>query len=97
MGMPGWKLGAPKFEDVEVPHENLLGREGDGFKIAMTTFDRSRPTVAAQAVGVGQGAIDLALDYALRGARRWASRCSPTRASSSSSRAWRPTSPRRAR
>jgi alkylation response protein AidB-like acyl-CoA dehydrogenase len=64
MGMPGWKLGAPKFEDVEVPHENLLGREGDGFKIAMQTFDRSRPTVAAQAVGVGQGAIDLALDYA---------------------------------
>ena len=64
MGMPGWKLGAPKFEDVEVPHANLLGREGDGFKIAMMTFDRSRPTVAAQAVGVGQGAIDLALDYA---------------------------------
>ena len=66
MGMPGWKLGAPKFEDVEVPHENLLGREGDGFKIAMQTFDRSRPTVAAQAVGVGQGAIDLALDYAAK-------------------------------
>ena len=66
MGMPGWKLGAPKFEDVEVPHENLLGREGDGFKIAMMTFDRSRPTVAAQAVGVGQGAIDLAMDYAAR-------------------------------
>ena len=64
MGMPGWKLGAPKFEDVEVPHANLLGREGDGFKIAMQTFDRSRPTVAAQAVGVGQGAIDLAMDYA---------------------------------
>ena len=64
MGMPGWKLGAPTFEDVEVPHANLLGREGDGFKIAMMTFDRSRPTVAAQAVGVGQGAIDLALDYA---------------------------------
>ncbi len=66
MGMPGWKLGAPKFEDVEVPQENLLGREGDGFKIAMMTFDRSRPTVAAQAVGVGQGAIDLAMDYAAR-------------------------------
>jgi alkylation response protein AidB-like acyl-CoA dehydrogenase len=66
MGMPGWKLGAPTFEDVEVPHENLLGREGEGFKIAMMTFDRSRPTVAAQAVGVGQGAIDLALDYAMR-------------------------------
>src|SRR3954447_23548059 len=66
MGMPGWQLGAPRFEDVEVPAENLIGREGDGFKIAMATFDRSRPTVAAQAVGLGQGAIDLAADYALR-------------------------------
>ena len=66
MGMPGWPLGAPRFEDVEVPAENLIGREGDGFKIAMATFDRSRPTVAAQAVGLAQGAIDLALDYAMR-------------------------------
>ncbi len=66
MGMPGWKLGEPRFEDVEVPNANLLGREGDGFKIAMMTFDRSRPTVAAQAVGVGQGAIDLSMDYASR-------------------------------
>src|SRR5215210_2173881 len=66
MGMPGWQLGAPRFEDVEVPAENLLGREGDGFKIAMMTFDRSRPGVAAQGVGIAQGAIDLALDYALR-------------------------------
>jgi alkylation response protein AidB-like acyl-CoA dehydrogenase len=66
MGMPGWQLGAPRFEDVEVPAENLLGREGDGFRIAMATFDRSRPTVAAQAVGLAQGAVDLALDYASR-------------------------------
>ncbi len=66
MGMPGWRLGAPCFEDVEVPAENLLGREGDGFRIAMRTFDNSRPTVAAQAVGIAQGAIDLALDYAMR-------------------------------
>lgn len=66
MGMPGWHLGAPRFEDVEVPHENMLGEEGDGFRIAMQTFDRSRPVVAAQAVGVAQGAIDLAVDYALR-------------------------------
>ncbi|MEA2382045.1 MAG: hypothetical protein QOH72_2016 [Solirubrobacteraceae bacterium] len=66
MGMPGWQLGAPQFEDVEVPAENLLGGEGDGFKIAMMTFDRSRPGVASQGVGIGQGAIDLALDYALR-------------------------------
>lgn len=66
MGMPGWRLGAPRFEDVEVPAENLIGREGDGFKIAMRTFDNSRPTVASQSVGVAQGAVDLALDYALR-------------------------------
>jgi alkylation response protein AidB-like acyl-CoA dehydrogenase len=66
MGMPGWRLGAPRFDEVEVPAENLLGREGDGFKIAMRTFDRSRPTVASQAIGVAQGAVDLALDYALR-------------------------------
>jgi len=66
MGMPGWQLGAPRFEDVEVPAENLLGREGEGFKLAMAVFDRSRPTVAAQAVGLAQGAIDLATDYAMR-------------------------------
>jgi alkylation response protein AidB-like acyl-CoA dehydrogenase len=66
MGMPGWQLGAPRFDDVEVPEENLIGREGEGFRIAMAVFDRSRPTVAAQAVGIGQGAVDLAVDYALR-------------------------------
>jgi alkylation response protein AidB-like acyl-CoA dehydrogenase len=66
MGMPGWQLGAPRFDDVEVPADHLLGDEGDGFKIAMMTFDRSRPTVAAQSVGLAQGAVDLALDYALR-------------------------------
>lgn len=66
MGMPGWILGAPRFEDVEVPAGNLIGGEGDGFRIAMHTFDHSRPTVASQAVGVGQGAVDLALDYSTR-------------------------------
>jgi alkylation response protein AidB-like acyl-CoA dehydrogenase len=66
MGMPGWRLGAPRFDEVEVPVANLLGREGDGFKIAMRTFDHSRPTVASQSVGVAQGAVDLALDYAVR-------------------------------
>ena len=66
MGMPGWQLGAPRFEDVEVPADALIGREGDGFRIAMATFDRSRPTVAAQAVGLAQGAVDLAVDYAAR-------------------------------
>jgi alkylation response protein AidB-like acyl-CoA dehydrogenase len=66
MGMPGWRLGQPTFADVEVGEDALLGREGDGFKIAMRTFDCSRPTVASQAVGLAQGSIDLALDYAMR-------------------------------
>ena len=66
MGMPGWRLGAPTFSDVQVPAANLLGKEGGGFKLAMQTFDASRPAVASQAVGLGQGAVDLALDYARR-------------------------------
>lgn len=66
MGMPGWRLGAPRLDGVRVGPEGLLGEPGDGFAIAMRTFDRSRLTVAAQAVGLGQGAIDLALDYAAR-------------------------------
>ena len=46
------------------PAENLLGEEGDGFKIAMRILDRSRPGVAAQALGIAQGATDYALEYA---------------------------------
>jgi len=52
------------FEDCRVPVENCLGREGTGFITAMRTFDVSRPGVAAQAVGIAQGAFDLALEYA---------------------------------
>ncbi len=52
------------FNDCKVPQENLLGREGMGFIIAMRTFDQSRPGVAAQAVGIAQGALDLAVKYA---------------------------------
>lgn len=48
------------FTDARVPAENLLGREGMGFLIAMKTFDYSRPGVAAQALGIAQGAFDLA-------------------------------------
>lgn len=67
MGLSGWKLGELHFEDVEVADENLLGaEEGTGFKAAMKCFDFSRPCVATQAVGVAQGAVDLALDYATR-------------------------------
>jgi butyryl-CoA dehydrogenase len=52
------------FQDCRVPKENLLGREGVGFMVAMRTFDKSRPGVASQAVGIAQGALDEAVKYA---------------------------------
>ena len=52
------------FEDCFVPEENRLGNEGDGFKIALNAIDASRVTVAAQALGIAQGAFDKALVYA---------------------------------
>ncbi len=51
------------FQDCHIPEENLVGKEGMGFVIAMRTLDRSRPGVAAQAVGIAQGALDYALEY----------------------------------
>ncbi|GGA64057.1 acyl-CoA dehydrogenase [Ornithinibacillus halotolerans] len=52
------------FENCRVPKENLLGAEGEGFKIAMTTLDGGRNGIAAQAVGIAQGALDAAVGYA---------------------------------
>lgn len=52
------------FQDCRVSGKNLLGREGQGFLIAMRTFDYTRPGVAAQAVGIAQGALDEAIAYA---------------------------------
>jgi alkylation response protein AidB-like acyl-CoA dehydrogenase len=52
------------FADCRVPAENLIGREGTGFIAAMRTFDASRPGVGAQALGIAQGALDLAVAYA---------------------------------
>jgi alkylation response protein AidB-like acyl-CoA dehydrogenase len=52
------------FEDCRIPAENLLGEEGQGFKIAMQTLDGGRNGIAAQAVGIAQGALDAAADYA---------------------------------
>jgi acyl-CoA dehydrogenase len=51
------------FEDCKVPKENLLGNLGDGFKIAMGTLDGGRNGIAAQAVGIAQGAFEAALNY----------------------------------
>src|SRR3990172_6369107 len=50
--------------DCRVPKENLLGQEGDGFKVAMAALDTGRIAIAAQAVGIGQGALDVSLKYA---------------------------------
>lgn len=52
------------FEDCRIPVENMLNKEGRGFFVTMKTFDYSRPGVAAQALGIAQGAFDLAVDYA---------------------------------
>lgn len=51
------------FTDCKVPAENLLYKEGTGFIVTMRTFDMSRPGVAAQALGIAQGALDLAVKY----------------------------------
>ncbi len=77
-GMPGFDFGKKEkklgirasatreliFQDCEVPKANLIGREGMGFPLAMKTFDVSRPGIAAQGVGLAQGALDEAVDYA---------------------------------
>ncbi len=52
------------FEDCLVPEENIIGREGMGFAMALRLFDRSRPGIGAQAVGLAQGALEAAVDYA---------------------------------
>jgi len=77
-GMPGFTFGKKEdkmgirasstreliFTDCKVPAANLLSKEGMGFIVTMKTFDMSRPGVAAQALGIGQGALDLAVKYA---------------------------------
>ena len=76
-GMPGFTIGKHElkmgirgsstceliFENVKVPLENLLGQEGRGFGIAMKTLDGGRIGIAAQALGIAQGAIDEAVHY----------------------------------
>ena len=76
-GMPGFRFGKLEdkmgghtsitaeliFEDCEVPKENLLGKEGEGFKIAMETLDGGRIGVAAQALGIAEGALAAAVKY----------------------------------
>jgi alkylation response protein AidB-like acyl-CoA dehydrogenase len=64
MGIRGSPTGQPIFDNVRVPAENLIGEVNEGFTVAMTTLDRSRLGVAAQAVGIAQGATDYAASYA---------------------------------
>jgi alkylation response protein AidB-like acyl-CoA dehydrogenase len=64
LGIKGSPTGQPVFEDVRVPAENLIGEEGKGMHVALGTLDHSRLGVAAQAVGISQGATDHAVAYA---------------------------------
>ncbi|HEX8024966.1 MAG TPA: acyl-CoA dehydrogenase family protein [Candidatus Limnocylindrales bacterium] len=64
LGIRGSPTAELTFDDVRVPVANRIGAEGDGWKLAMATFDRSRPAIAAQAVGIAQGALDVAVAYA---------------------------------
>jgi butyryl-CoA dehydrogenase len=64
LGIRSSATGELIFEDCRIPKENLLGKEGEGFKIAMSTLDGGRTGVAAQALGIAQGAFDEAVEYA---------------------------------
>src|SRR3954468_13606372 len=64
LGIKGSPTGAPVFEDVRVPAENMIGAEGKGLGVALGTLERTRLGAAAQAVGLAQGAIDYSLAYA---------------------------------
>jgi alkylation response protein AidB-like acyl-CoA dehydrogenase len=64
MGIAGSTTGELVFDGCRVPAGNLLGEEGEGFRIAMRILDRSRAGIAAQALGIAQGATDYALEYA---------------------------------
>ncbi|GAC1336803.1 MAG: acyl-CoA dehydrogenase family protein [Candidatus Dormibacteria bacterium] len=64
LGIRGSNTAELHFDEVVVPAANRLGDEGEGFKIALRVLDRSRPGVAAQALGIAQGALDYAVGYA---------------------------------
>lgn len=76
-GFPGFKVGQVEdkmgicasstvelvFENLEVPAENVIGKEGDGFKVAMKALDAGRISIGAQALGIAQGALEAAITY----------------------------------
>jgi alkylation response protein AidB-like acyl-CoA dehydrogenase len=63
LGITGSPTGVIRLDEVRVPDTHRLGEVGEGFKVAMHTLDRSRPTIGAQAVGIAQGALDYAVGY----------------------------------
>ncbi len=63
LGITASKTSELIFENMEVPKGNLLGKEGDGFKIALSTLDGGRIGIAAQAVGIAQAALDESIEY----------------------------------
>jgi alkylation response protein AidB-like acyl-CoA dehydrogenase len=63
MGLHGSKTVQLSFENMRVPKENMLGSEGEGFKIAMANLDVGRIGIAAQAAGIAEAALDAAVDY----------------------------------
>jgi alkylation response protein AidB-like acyl-CoA dehydrogenase len=64
MGIRGSPTREVYFDRAEIPADRLVGQEGEGFTYAMRTLDYSRPTIAAQALGIAQGAFDIAARYA---------------------------------
>src|SRR5205814_9207347 len=64
MGIKGSTTGELLMDACRIPGDRLIGAEGEGFRLAMRVLDRSRPGIAAQALGIGQGALDYALRYA---------------------------------
>jgi len=66
LGFRGSNTQGVILDEVSVPCENLIGKEGDGFKMAMQDFDMSRPGVAALALGIAESALSVAIEYASR-------------------------------
>jgi alkylation response protein AidB-like acyl-CoA dehydrogenase len=64
LGIKGSPTREVYFDNVRIPADRMIGEEGTGFETAMRTLDHTRVTIAAQAVGVAQGALDYALEYA---------------------------------
>ena len=63
LGIKGSPTREIYFEDCRIPGDRIIGEPGTGFKTALATLDHTRPTIGAQAVGIAQGALDVALAY----------------------------------